>query len=315
MSQLPKESDLDRKIIKKDVPKDKELVMGIDPGFKGGIAFLNVRDGSINSLMDIPIEGFNNTEWAVKYRKLEVNANGVADLIRPYADRILVAFVEKVAAAPKAGAASMFRFGQGAGVLHGILAALDIPIIYVHPATWKNGIGLMSPDKNLSRKMAIQKWPKFLKALELQKYEGRAEAALIASYGLMQLSSLRNLNYYQYTASNLKLARIEDSLEITNRKKEKHWIEKQKDLTAERDAARKKDADNLRRTVITEDNIDEAVAELKKRKAEIVRRCTKKNRIANPAYEPIQSISVNGETPCKTNNDQPNQNDGLDIFK
>lgn len=99
-------------------------------------------------------------------------------------------FIEKVGAMPEQGVTSMFGFGCGWGIWRGILAAYRIPRTFVTPQAWKKVImeGISSKDdKNAARMRASQLFPRCAHLFERTCDDGRAEAALIAKYGQLQL--------------------------------------------------------------------------------------------------------------------------------
>jgi crossover junction endodeoxyribonuclease RuvC len=77
----------------------------------------------------------------------------------------------------------MFSFGFSAGLVDGVLAGLGIPTTYVTPQSWKRAAGLTS-DKSAVRLRAAQLFPDMAKHFARVKDDGRAEAALIARYGV-----------------------------------------------------------------------------------------------------------------------------------
>jgi crossover junction endodeoxyribonuclease RuvC len=141
------------------------IILGIDPGVTGGIAFLR-DDGSL-TVYDIPVAGG------------EVNVDFCAQIVRALAPK--VAIIERASAMPKQGVSSTFKFGQAYGALRAVVAVLEIPQHLVTPSKWKAHFRLDS-DKEKSRSMAIRLWPG-CGFFERKKDHGRAEAALIALYG------------------------------------------------------------------------------------------------------------------------------------
>lgn len=83
---------------------------------------------------------------------------------------------------PNQGVASMFRFGYNAGILLGVLNALEIKVLKVKPAVWKSALNLSS-DKSKSLKLARKLFPSLHNQLRMQKNDGRAEALLLAHFG------------------------------------------------------------------------------------------------------------------------------------
>lgn len=141
------------------------LICGIDPGVTGGIAFL-YEDG-LGAACDIPtING-------------EVNGSALRTIFRQLQPDLTI--IERAQAMPKQGVVSTFKFGQAYGTLRGILAGLGLSYNLVGPREWKKHFAL-DADKEKSRRLAIDFWgPEFFNR---KKDHGRAEAALIAKYGM-----------------------------------------------------------------------------------------------------------------------------------
>ena len=84
-----------------------KIIVGIDPGQKGGLAFLSGRV----SAYPMPLVG------------KELDISTIVELIRlncTFSTDIITAFVEKVHSMPKQGVASSFKFGKSFGCLLGI---------------------------------------------------------------------------------------------------------------------------------------------------------------------------------------------------
>jgi crossover junction endodeoxyribonuclease RuvC len=77
----------------------------------------------------------------------------------------------------------MFGFGRSLGVVEGVLAALNVPVTYVAPATWTKALG-KAAGKDASRQRAIELFPAMSEHFKRVKDDGRAEAALIAMWGI-----------------------------------------------------------------------------------------------------------------------------------
>lgn len=143
-------------------------IMGIDPGISGAIAFYFPDAPGRIAVDDVPVAGG------------EISAPHLASMVRRYSPTMAV--IEKVSAMPGQGVVSMFNFGRSYGDVRGVIGALNIPLYYVTPGVWKKYFGLSS-DKDLSRKLAIQRFPTVAEHFARKKDDGRAEAALIALYG------------------------------------------------------------------------------------------------------------------------------------
>ena len=146
-----------------------QRVLGIDPGLKGALAWVNTA-GSLIEVEDMPL--VDN----------EVNAKLLANLIVGYGS-LECAVVERQQAMPEAKVVakelSAFKTGTGYGIIIGVLAALNIPTFFLSSTQWKKMLHLTS-DKELSRKRALERWPADADLFKLKKHEGRAEAALLA---------------------------------------------------------------------------------------------------------------------------------------
>jgi len=92
-----------------------------------------------------------------------------------------VVVIKRVAAMPKQGVSSTFKFGTAFGILQGVVAALTIPVHFVAPGRWKKHFGLTA-DKEQSRARALQLWPARSDLFGRKKDHGRAESALLARY-------------------------------------------------------------------------------------------------------------------------------------
>jgi crossover junction endodeoxyribonuclease RuvC len=146
------------------------MIIGIDPGFSGGIAWLSDH-GHLIEVRDLPVTKGEGLMPSV-----------LASWLREDDRRPAHAFIERVAARPGAGVAGMFNFGRGYGQLEGVLAALGVPVTLVTPAKWKGSLRVPA-DKGMARARAAQLWPGLAGTFARVKDDGRAEAALIGLYG------------------------------------------------------------------------------------------------------------------------------------
>lgn len=97
-----------------------------------------------------------------------------------------MAVLEKVQTRPGQGISSAFRFGEGFGAIRMALVGFSYEDRLVTPATWKAHFGL-SRDKGVSRSYAASRFPKYAQLFARAKDDGRAEAALLALYGMEKL--------------------------------------------------------------------------------------------------------------------------------
>tara|TARA_R110000751_G_scaffold264535_1_gene363599 strand:+ start:541 stop:993 length:453 start_codon:yes stop_codon:yes gene_type:complete len=140
------------------------MIAAIDPGKTGAIALL-YQDGSLY-VEDMPI-----------FTK-EINGYAIAQIFREFPPRHV--YTESINSFGM-GRQSSFNFGQGYGVLIGVMSAMKIPYTKVSPAKWKRDLGL-SKDKNEARAMATRLYPKRAEKFKRKKDDGRAEAVLIAHW-------------------------------------------------------------------------------------------------------------------------------------
>ena len=149
--------------------------IGIDCGLNGAIAVLD--DGKLVLVRDMP----TLTVDINKKSKRQVSPQLLAEIIgnlKP--DQ---AIVERPAARPGQGVTAMFGFGRSLGVVEGVLAALNVPVTYVAPATWTKAMG-KAAGKDASRQRAIELFPAMSEYFKRVKDDGRAEAVLIAMWGI-----------------------------------------------------------------------------------------------------------------------------------
>jgi crossover junction endodeoxyribonuclease RuvC len=148
------------------------MKIGIDPGISGAIALLK-DDLELVQIHDMPI-------MMIRKGKNQVNAAALSVIIRE-AQLPATAYIEEVHAMPGQGVSSMFSFGTSYGIVQGVLAALNIPVVLVSPQTWKSRAGLRGKDKDMARTLAQRLYPRA--ELSRKKDIGRADAILIARYG------------------------------------------------------------------------------------------------------------------------------------
>ena len=154
------------------------LWLGVDPGFSG--AFVAVSRDGIEHVADMPLA---KTKLG-KGTQNEICAHTLRDellSLQHTHGKIRIAIVELVTSSPQMGVKSSFRFGEGYGLITGVLAGLCIPVERVRPQAWKKYMGL-DADKKASLALARAKWP-YCESFGRVKDNGRAEAALLAEYG------------------------------------------------------------------------------------------------------------------------------------
>lgn len=143
------------------------LILGIDPGISGAVAFLFPHEQGRVLAEDIPVAG-DQIAGGLLFNLI--------DRMKPD-----VAVIELVGAMPGQGVSSMFKFGRAFGTAIGVIQAAGIPLHFVTPAKWKRHFNLPA-DKEAARELALRMFAKTPEPFARKKDHGRAEAALLALY-------------------------------------------------------------------------------------------------------------------------------------
>jgi crossover junction endodeoxyribonuclease RuvC len=152
------------------------IVLGIDPGIRGGLAVVS-GDGNIGTLIDaidIPTIGTGARE--------RVDVAAIRDWILRHQPAF--ALIERAQAMPRQGASSGFKYGRATGALETAIVLSSVPIEIVEPSVWKRHWRLPGKDKELARQRALELFPAAHAFFARKKDHGRAEAALLALHGL-----------------------------------------------------------------------------------------------------------------------------------
>lgn len=149
------------------------LTLAIDPGLTGAVAALNA-DGSFRGVADLPVVRDRSLAWIDGQRLVEV----LRDLRAGEPARVLV---ERVSSMPGQGVASSFAFGVTLGSILAAVQVLQLPLELITAAQWKRALGL-SREKRASLDRARLLFP--TAELTLAKHDGRAEALLLAHWGI-----------------------------------------------------------------------------------------------------------------------------------
>ena len=152
-------------------------ILGADCGVRGGLAIVEIADGSAAVLIDaidVPVAGVGAKE------RVDVLA------IRTWVEmhRPQHAYIERAQAMPKQGASSGFKYGRAVGVIEAAIALMGTPVTIIEPSAWKKFHHLRGGDKESGRQRALQLFPAAHALLARKKDHGRAEAILIALAGM-----------------------------------------------------------------------------------------------------------------------------------
>lgn len=151
--------------------------IGVDPGLNGAIAVIN-DTGSLH-ILDMPTVTVERNNKS----KRQVSATELAHIFANFNSNDTHVYVEKVSAMAGQGVTSVFSFGRSFGMIEGILAANRLPVTFVAPATWVKAIG-RGQGKDASRARAMELFPENQADFKRVKDDGRADAALIAYWGM-----------------------------------------------------------------------------------------------------------------------------------
>lgn len=160
----------------------KPIILGIDPGLHGALAFVQLIGGTPRvEVFDMPIvaKQVNNIS------RSRIDKPALAELIASRIHTLRCVVIEDVHALPKDGPVQAFTFGYGLGLLHGICQVYDLSVVNVPPHVWKSKYGLTS-DKHKSRAVASRFFPHNASVWNRAKHDGRAEAALLGLLGFTE---------------------------------------------------------------------------------------------------------------------------------
>lgn len=155
-------------------------VIGIDLGVEGAAAYLDEKGYlEVFDISDCPNKLKDVLFWKGSASKVYAEKVGP----RP------VVINRQTGLKADASAKSNFRLGYCSGVLTTV-TTLSCPrtVIYMSPMAWKKYYGLKGgkEGKEQSRLKAIELFPDYEHCFKRKKDHNRAEAALIANYGLMK---------------------------------------------------------------------------------------------------------------------------------
>ena len=151
-------------------------VLGIDPGITGGLAIVEITDVStiVIDAIDVPVIGTGAKE--------RVESIAIQKWIGQHQPAL--ACIERAQSMPKQGSSSGFKYGRAVGALEAAIALSGVPVQIIEPSVWKRALHLPGKDKEAARQRALELFPAAHALLARKKDHGRAEACLIALFGL-----------------------------------------------------------------------------------------------------------------------------------
>jgi hypothetical protein len=160
------------------------IILGCDPGFGGALAWYDPTARRIVAALPMPLRP---AKTLIPDSRPEIDAEALYQQI--YVSQPAVVVVERVNASPQQGVTSAFRFGEGFGIILGVLAGCGLKPRLAYPNVWKAGLGL-SADKKQSLKMACELFPEWTpRFMTGARSADLAEAALLAYYGVRFLAA------------------------------------------------------------------------------------------------------------------------------
>jgi len=150
-------------------------IIGIDVGLNGAIAMM--RGETLTGIVDMPTVSLTRNGKAKRQISIP-ELIAILDEFKPEE-----AYCERVFAMSGQGVTSVFSFGRSLGAIEGVLAARLIKTTLVTPQTWQKAMGVTG-GKDGARARAMELFPHNVDYFRLKKHDGRADAALIACWGL-----------------------------------------------------------------------------------------------------------------------------------
>lgn len=160
--------------------------LGIDLGLSGAAAMIDgaTRDMEVADLPTVDSDAGRRLHGRL-----------LLDMIRTWvpAGEVCFATVEDVRPRPQGngGAHGNTMFSQGSlmrsrGIVEAVLDIQGSRVLWVYPQKWKRQYGLIGEGKNTSREVAARMFPALASAFARVKDDGRAEAMLLAYYGMRE---------------------------------------------------------------------------------------------------------------------------------
>ena len=145
----------------------KFVMLGIDPGLSGALAFYYPAENTVTAF-DMPRV------------QDEVDAHTLARVIAEQSPTAVI--IERVGPMPRDGVRQAWRFSAANSVAKTVCALMNVPASFVSASVWKKELQLPGgpAGKEKSRLKALQMFPKSADLFARKKDSGRAEAALIA---------------------------------------------------------------------------------------------------------------------------------------
>jgi crossover junction endodeoxyribonuclease RuvC len=169
------------------------IIIGVDPGVTGGIVALDAETNQIigkHTMPTITTEGTTKTKAGNLKKRTRIDPVEVARIIRLYPREETEIIMELVGPMPgsKNGAAALFSFGEGFGLLKGLFCGLRYKYSLVRPQRWQLPLSELKElyGRNKYTKVACQRAFRGVDFRESERcrtpHSGLVDAALIALF-------------------------------------------------------------------------------------------------------------------------------------
>lgn len=162
-----------------------KTIIGIDPGFNGGICILNEKGKILNKYV-MPIKEVKG--------KRELDSQKIKEILEN-AKPVKILGIEKQQSIYNINTSIVFKMGRGMGILEGLAIGLEIPYILILSRQWQKEMfgGLGKGDtKQQSRKLATKLFPNedFIATKRSRiLHDGMTDSTLIAEFTRTQIKN------------------------------------------------------------------------------------------------------------------------------
>ena len=150
--------------------------IGIIPTIEGAIAVLN-NEGKLVEVLDMP----SKSRTALKQ---QVDGHELHKELKSYDPQQTHVYIQKRASVFGKKPTDMYNSGEGMGVIKGVIETLGIPYSMVSPQVWKRHHALIGHENDMARITVLKKYPASAEYFRVKKYCDRADALLLAEFGL-----------------------------------------------------------------------------------------------------------------------------------
>ena len=199
----------------------KKVIVGIDPGMRGALATIVDGELSIWDLEDCykPTGTFNSLD-PLLFIQLVASA-----VDYEYEPEDVAVFCEESQTFHRDGIKTARTTFDSRGVIRTLFCSRGYKVEYIDPKMWKKHFGLLNTDKSESVRKACELFPAYKDFFTKPKrgggtklLDGRAEAALIALFGLQTLTPNERKSMTRKTKTAEK-KRLPDDSELSQEQK------------------------------------------------------------------------------------------------